>query len=135
MSDTFANARANAPAGDPISDAIGEVILARQATETALQAVQHALEVVERENVELRKQILESDLRWYTEEALAQRIGCSADVLARLRKKKRIPYTRFSPRLFRYSSLDELQIARLLAVEPKLSLARSPRREEEGIAA
>jgi hypothetical protein len=130
MSDALAHARATAP-DDPIGEAIGEVIAARHSIVEVLQRTQTRLEIVERRNLELEKLNLENKLRWYTEEQLAQRIGCSVDTLARLRQRKKIPYAKFGARVFRYSSLDEVEIAKLLRVKPGPVLAKAPRRQAE----
>jgi len=102
-----------------IGEAIAEMIAARHESDQSFGRIITRLELVERENVELRKQLLEERLEWYTEEQLAERMQCSVDTLQRLRRNKKIPYERLSAKLIRYCSLDEPAIAKALRVQPK----------------
>lgn len=120
---------------DFIGEAIAEVIAARHESDQLFGRIVTRLELVERENIELRKQFLEKDLVWYTEEQLAARMQCSVDTLQRLRRRKKIPYERLTARLIRYCSLDEPRIAKLLRVEPKPEVARPSGLRRRGRAA
>ena len=108
-------------AASAIDVAIGEMIDAERDVATSLKRARFALITAEEENRRLRDELRKSDLRWYTEQQLAERMGVSADTLARLRRKKKIPCVKLGPTLFRYSSLDEVAIAQILRL-PGLSL-------------
>ena len=119
---------AGALQSDPIGNAIGEVIVARQATEEALRSAQSALEIVERENVELRKQLVAASFEYFTEEEAAARLGVSKDFLVSLRKRKKIPVVKLSPRVYRHTTETLVRIAELLEVKPKPELAKAQKR-------
>lgn len=103
---------------DHISDVVDLLYAARLATDEALRRAEYALEAKERELEQLRREMVESDVRWYSEPELAARIGIGEDTLARLRRQKKIPCSKFG-RLVRYSSLDELEIAKRCQVKAK----------------
>lgn len=79
-----------------------------------LRHATEALVDLQEENRRLRREVLTKEVRWYTEQQLAERIGISKDTLARLRRLKKIPCVKFTPSVIRYSSIQEAAIAELL---------------------
>jgi hypothetical protein len=108
----------------PVDRAIDELIDARHRSNDAIRFAQVALEDAAREIDKLRRQLIESDVRWYSETALAKRIGVSKKMVSDLRKARKIPFSKFG-RLVKYSSLDELEIAKAVQVRPKLALVEA----------
>jgi transcriptional regulator with XRE-family HTH domain len=103
--------------GEAVDAAIGELIVAERGVSELLQSVRYSLALVEEENRRLKREVAQAHVNWYTERQLAERMGISKDTLARLRKKKLIPFVRITATVIRYSTIQEAEIAEILATE------------------
>jgi hypothetical protein len=101
------------PVRDGLNAAICGLMDARDVSAAALLRAQYALENADREIHQKERELAESHLQWYSEAELAKKIGCGQTTLARLRRAKKIPCSMFG-RIVKYSSLDELEIARIV---------------------
>jgi hypothetical protein len=117
---------------DPIDAALDELLNVEEDVVAKLRRASYALQTAQEENRRLKRELEKSDLRWYSEAQMAKKIGLSKETLARLRRKKKIPFVRFTPTLFKYSSVQEAAIAELLEQQPAVGGQLSVVRRKTG---
>jgi len=105
---------ADSRSSDEIDALLTELINVEGDVVGMLRRATYALMNAQEENRRLQREATRAELNWYTEAQLADRIGCSKDTLARLRRAKKIPCVQLAPTVIRYSSIQEAKIAEML---------------------
>ena len=108
-----------------IDDRIEELLKLEGELVRASTSARYLLMDAQEEIRALRQEVVKAQLRYLTEQQLADELQVSKDTIARLRRRKKIPFVQLKPGLYRYTSEQKARIAELCEVKPKQQLAKA----------